>query len=138
MSDNNDTSRPVPVNHPNFIPDPSQTGKFAKSFPLSTDNADVKSKPPSGVSGGHSDTAVKTKILRSVSHDGSNKNDAGDAKNRGSVGSFGSCDSKTYDEEVVISYKDEAVDTEGQGSGNCLSIVTIALIRHRHAKTLYT
>lgn len=108
--------QPVHVNHPNFIPDPSQSSKFG---PFNLDPTDLRSKPPSGLISGHSDGLNKAKVFRSVSHDGTNGNkvDASDTKNRGSVGSFGSCDSKTYDEEVVISYQDEAVNIEEQGAG---------------------
>jgi len=118
MADNNVTpQRPIPVNHPNFIPDSTQSGKPTKTLPHGQDGADVKSKPPSGSNGGHNEATAKTKIWRSVSNDGSNKGETTDAKNRNSVGSFGSCDSKTYDEEVVISYRDEAVNIEEQGAG---------------------
>ncbi|WAR02234.1 NEK9-like protein [Mya arenaria] len=101
-----DNVRAVAVNHPNFIPDP---GAQSKIFKASVDN-DLRSKPPSGAISSHVDGNSKPKHVRSVSHDYSN--------NRGSVGSFGSCDSKTYDEEVVISYQDEALDIEDQGAGN--------------------
>lgn len=117
MTENIDSGQqPVHVNHPNFIPDPSQSSKFG---PFNLDPTDLRSKPPSGLISGHSDGLNKAKVFRSVSHDGTNGNkvDASDTKNRGSVGSFGSCDSKTYDEEVVISYQDEAVNIEEQGAG---------------------
>ncbi|XP_052219827.1 uncharacterized protein LOC127837054 isoform X2 [Dreissena polymorpha] len=104
-----DVSKEVkPVNHPNFIPEHD-----IKSLPLFTENADVRTKPPSGVNGNNSDGASKPKVGRSISHDYSC-----DQKNRGSVGSFGSCDSKNYDEEVVIAYQDEAINVEEQGTGN--------------------
>ena len=39
-------------------------------------------------------------------------------KNRGSTGSFGSTDSRTNEEEVIIAYRDEAVDIADTGAGN--------------------
>ena len=56
-------------------------------------------------------------MMRSISHDNGN--------NRGSVGSFGSCDSKTFDEEVVISYQDEAYRIEDMGAGQNLYYIYI-------------
>ncbi|XP_053387860.1 uncharacterized protein LOC123541853 [Mercenaria mercenaria] len=109
--------KPSPVNHPNFIPDASTKFTDQKSKPKAFL---TESKPPSGPADSNGNKS-KPQVHRSVSHEhGHHRSESHDYnKNRGSVVSFGSNDSKTFDEqEVVISYQDEAVDIEETGAGS--------------------
>ncbi|KAL4216374.1 hypothetical protein ACF0H5_024101 [Mactra antiquata] len=123
--------KPSPVNHPNFIPDVDQKLKL-KAF-------HNENKPPTGQ---NDINKSKPQVYRSVSHEhGHHRNESHDFnKNRGSVGSFGSCDSKTYEEqEVVISYQDEAVDIEDMGAGQSKEVprrLVIVSSRMRNTSTI--
>lgn len=105
-----------PVCHPNFIPEPGAVTTEQKSKPKAFL---TETKPPSGQLDTNGNKS-KTQVHRSVSHEqGHSRSESHDYnKYKGSVGSFGSCDSKTYEEqEIVISYQDEAVDIEETGAG---------------------
>ena len=105
----------LPVNHPNFIPDSNKLNASDTSdLHSKTVEFDSKGKPPTGA---HGDvTRTRHAVSRSVSHDGG-RSDGSDARVKGSLGSFGSNDSKSYEEEVVITYQDEAIDIDEQGAG---------------------